>query len=407
MRKTSWFPALLAVSLTFASHLGAAAAVDEWPCFRGPAHDGKSPDKGLLKAWPAGGPKQLWKVDGIGKGFSSVTVSGGRVYVTGDRNDQLTLSCYDLAGKQQWQVEAAPAWTRSHPGSRSSPTIDEGNLYLLSGAGVLGCFDAKTGQKKWTRSTSEFGGKPGGWGYAESVLIFGGLAVFKPGGANCIVALDKRTGRDLWRSSGFSAGPEYSSCLPFNYGGKVLITTGTRAGIVCVDATNGKLLWQNDFAANNTANCPMPAFSDGYVVWANGYGKGGIGLKLTSPSQVQEVWRTRDLDCHHGGYIILGGHVYGNHSSGWSCLDLKTGDRKWFEKGVGKGSLCWADGMFYLFSEREGQAALASCSPQGMEITGRVQVDGSGPSWAHPVVIGGRLYLRYDDNLYCFDVRNR
>jgi outer membrane protein assembly factor BamB len=164
------------------------------------------------------------------------------------------------------------------------------------------------------------------------------------------------------------------------------------------------VLWTNRFSAGNTANCPTPAYSDGYVFWANGYNKGGICLKLGANGQASEAWTTADMNCHHGGYVIHNGYVYGNNGNGFACLDLKTGEKKWQERAVGKGSLCWADDMLYLFSER-GQAALATCSPDRLEMKGEVRVEGEGPSWAHPVVIGGRLYLRYDTNLYAYDVK--
>jgi outer membrane protein assembly factor BamB len=384
---------------------GAEPAAGEWPSFRGPNRDGKSPDTGLLKSWPEGGPRLLWKQTGIGEGYSSVAVADGTVYITGDKQGKLVLATFDLEGNPKWQADCGPAWTRSHPGSRATPTIDGDRVYLYSGVGILSCLDAKTGRLLWSRDAKEFGGSPGGWGYAESVLIHGNLAIFKPGGQNCIVAVDKTTGRNVWTSRGFSAGPEYSSCLVFVHDGMTMLTTGTREGIVCVNPTSGALLWANDFSAGNTANCPTPAYADGYVFWANGYGKGGICLKLGPGGTATEAWRTGDMVCHHGGYVIHEGHIYGNNGNGWACLELKTGEVKWRERAVGKGSLCWADGMLYLFSETRGQAALATCSPDGLEITGRVQVEGEGPSWAHPVVVGGRLYLRYDTNLYCFDVK--
>jgi outer membrane protein assembly factor BamB len=395
------------VGLLTSTWAASAASPDEWPGWRGSNRDGKSPDTGLLKHWPQEGPKLLWKVDFLGGGYSNVAVSGGTVYTTGDVDDKLVIFAFDSNGNLLWKTEADQAWTRSHAGSRSTPTIDDGNLYLLSGHGLIGCYDAKTGRQKWTRQTKEFGGRSGGWGYAESILIDQDRAIVKPGGANCIVALDKRTGETVWTSTGFTAGPEYSSCLRVDYEGQPIIVTGTRSGLVCVDANDGRLLWSNDWSANNTANCPTPAYSDGYVFWANGYGKGGICMKLRSESRkvtADVAWTTQDMVCHHGGYVIEDGFVYGNHGGGWSCLDLETGEVMWNERGVGKGSLCYADGMLYLFGERGGKAALATCSPEGMEIRGTFSVEGTGTSWAHPVVIGGRLYLRYDVNLYCFDV---
>ena len=234
-------------------------------------------------------------------------------------------------------------------------------------------------------------GLPGGWGYAESVLIDKNLAIFKPGGKNCIVALDKTSGETVWKSSGFDAGPEYGSSIAVTFQGQPMIITGTNRGIFAVDATNGKLLWSNDWSEHNTANCPTPAYSDGYVFWSNGYGKGGICLKLKMADgkvAADVAWKTHDMVCHHGGYVIHKGCIYGNHDGGWTCLDLKTGKKQWNEKAVGKGSLCFADGMLYLFGEGGGQAALATCSPEGLKLKGKVKVKGDGPSWAHPVVVG-------------------
>jgi outer membrane protein assembly factor BamB len=385
-----------------------ATAVDsDWPGWLGPNRDGKSLDTGLLKQWPADGPKRLWQVDDIGVGFSSVAVTGGKVYITGDRDGKLTISAFDLDGKLLWNADHGPG--RGGPdGGRSTPVIDEGNLYLINGHGLIGCFDAANGRPKWSRAAKEFGGSPGGWGYAESVLIHKNMAIFKPGGKDCIVALDKTNGKTLWKSTGFEAGPEYGSCILVEFEGQPMIVTGTNRGIVAVDAEDGRLLWSNDFSADNTANCPTPAYADGHVFWSNGYGKGGICLKLekTDDGVAADVaWTTRDMVCHHGGYVIHEGCIYGNHDGGWACLDLATGQRKWNERAVGKGSLCFADGMLYLFSESRGRAALATCSPEGLELTGRVEVEGNGPSWAHPVVVGGRLYLRYDTHLYCFAAR--
>ena len=384
-----------------------AEAADQ-PCWRGPNHDGKSAETGLLKQWPEGGPKLLWEVNTIGRGYSTVSVSDGVIYATGDVGDELVVFAFDLNGKLKWKQAIDKAWTRSSPGSRSTPTIDDGRLYVLSGNGVLVCMDAKTGKTNWSKNLRDLGGRSGGWGYAESVLILDGLAIAKPGGENFIVAFDKISGEIKWKSAGFKGGPEYSSCVPFTFNGTELIATGTKSGIVCVSAKTGKVLWSNDFCKGNTANCPDPAYADGYVFWSNGYGKGGICLKLAGSGDnvtAREAWRTKDFVCHHGGYIIDKGHIYGNHSGGYSCMELATGKVKWHEKAVGKGSLCFADGMLYLFGERGGKAALAAFSPDGMEIKGSVTVAGSGPSWAHPVVAGGRLYLRYAENLYCFDIK--
>ncbi len=384
------------------------AASDNWPAWLGPNRDGKSPDRGLLKQWPPDGPPLMWQRNDVGKGFASVAVVDETIYVTGTVGDSLMIFALGLDGQPKWKTPFGPAWTKNYPGSRAAPTLDQGNLYLVSGPGLIGCVDAKTGVPKWRREMREFGGSPPNWGYAESVLILGDLAIVTPGGKKCIVALNKINGQPVWTSQGFQAGAQYGSCIAVEHGGVPMVVAGTAEGIVGVDARNGRVLWSNPFSAHNTANCPTPAYSDGYVFWANGYGKGGICLKLEARGgrvDAREAWTTRDMVCHHGGYVIHQGHIYGNHNNGYVCLDLETGRKKWQERAVGKGSLCYADGMLYLFGEKGGRAALGTCSPEGMEVRGNVSVAGEGPSWAHPVVVGRRLYLRYDTNLYCFDVR--
>ena len=399
---------LLAIMSSGSGVARAADANRDWPCWLGPNHDGKSPDKGLLKEWPAAGPTLLWKAESIGKGFSSPSVSGGMVYVTGDVGDNLVLFAFDANGNPKWKMEHGPAGNLDHPGARSTPTVDGNAVYLLSPGGLIACYNAKTGQRGWTKEMKELGGRAPQWGYAESVLIYENLAIVTPGGQGCVAALDKTSGRPVWGSQGFNAPAHYGSVIPFVFERVPMLAAGTGGGLVSVNPKNGAVLWSNGFSANNTANCPSPAYSDGHVFWANGYGKGGICMKLAVSGDrvtATKAWETKDMVCHHGGYIIDNGFIYGNNGGGWACLDLKTGEKKWSDKGVGKGSLCYADGMLYLFSESKGAAALATCSPDGLKITGRVSVAGTGESWAHPVVIGGRLYLRYDTTLYCFDVK--
>jgi outer membrane protein assembly factor BamB len=391
------------LSTTTAPAIETAAVID-WPCFRGANHDGKSTDTGLLKEWPAGGPKKLWQFSGLGTGFSTVSVSGGTLYTSGDVEGQLMLFALDMDGKLKWKITHDRAWEKSYPGSRSTPTVNNERVYLVSGHGLIGCYDAKSGAKVWTRTMQELGGSTPNWGYAESVLIDGSSAIVTPGGAGCITALDKVTGKTLWQSKGFEGGAHYSSCIAFTFEGKRFVAVGTAEGLFCVDAATGEKSFFNPYSARNTANIPSPAFADGYVFWSTGTGKGGICLKL-GPNGAEEAWKTSELSSHHGGFIIHEGFIYGNHKNGVACLDLKTGQQKWFDKTPGKGSLTFADGMLYLFAENDGAVTLAPASPNGMKCSGQFSVAGEGPSWAYPVVTGGCLYLRYGTTLYCFDVK--
>lgn len=291
----------------------------DWPGWQGALRDGKSPDQGLLSEWPSDGPPLLWKATGLGKGWSNPAVVQGTIYITGEPNEELTVFTYDLDGKPGWKTVVDKGWTGDYPGSRATPTFDGGLLYILSGNGVAVCLDAATGEKKWSRASTEFEGEPGQWGYAESILILGDLAIFKPGGKTCVVAVDKLTGETRWQSEDYEAGPEYGSCLAFTWQGRTMIVTGTRSGLVSLDPATGKVLWTDDWSADNVANCPTPAFADGYVFWANGYGKGGVCMKVTvSGDQVsaERAWTTSDMVCHHGGYIIQDGCIYGNNGNG-------------------------------------------------------------------------------------------
>ena len=398
----------LAVPVFVALTLCARAADGPgWPGWRGPNRDGRSLDRRLLRQWPAAGPRRLWHATGIGEGFSGVAVADGRVYATGKIGSDLVISTFDENGNRGWRAAHGKAWAKNYPGSRATPTISQGRLYLLSGVGRIGCFDAASGRRVWAREMRDFGGRAGGWGYAESVLIARNLAIVQPGGQNCLVALDKSSGQTLWQSPGNGGPAHYSSAILAIQDRVPMIIAANGAGLYAVQPRDGKVLWQHDFSASNTANCPTPVYVDGFVFWATGYGKGGICLEVGTRGRqalIRERWRTRSFDCHHGGYVVDDGYIYGNHGGGWVCAELRSGRVMWEEAGVGKGSVCYADGMLYMFSENGGRVALAEATPRGYRARGGFRVQGNGPSWAHPAVVNGRLYLRYGDNLYCYKV---
>jgi len=402
--------------ITAAALVGAVAALRagpcegaDWPGWRGADRDGRSPDTGLLKSWPDGGPRLLWKATDIGKGFSSVAIAGGVVYISGDVGNEQSLHAYDLAGRKAWSVKHGPGWSgRRSPGAMGSPVVSGGKVYLLSGNGLLKCYDARTGAEKWSKElVRDFGGKQQGWGYSESPLIYKTLCIVKPGGSKCVVALNKDTGETVWTSTGLSDDPAWSSCIAVEFQGQPLIITTVGKRMVGVDARTGQLLWENRRAVGGAA-CTTPVYSDGYVFSATGYGNGGACVKLALAGgkvTATQVWETKDMICHHGGFIVHEGHIYGNHEGGWNCLDLKTGEKKWGGRGVGKGSVCYADGMLYTFGEGGGRMGLLHAKPDGFQEAGQFRVQGRAQSWAYPVVVGGRMYVRYDTNLYVYDVR--
>jgi hypothetical protein len=382
-----------------------------------------------LKKWPRRGPRPLWKAKGIGEGYSSVVVSGGGVYVTGKIGEALALTAFASDGARRWRRVHGPAWTANWPGSRSTPVIDGGRVYLLSAFGVLKSYDAKSGSVRWSVDlVKTFGASIPKYGYTETPLIHGDRLIVTPGGTNCMVALDKRTGRTVWTSKGLDDPAAYGSAIAFELGGAEMIVNMTERGLACVSARDGSFLWRNTRPAGARRLCTSPVYSEGHVFGATGYGRGGACVRLSVEGgrvSAEQAWETKDMDCHHGGYVVVDGRIYGNHRDGWNCLDLRTGRKLWSEDLVGKGSVCYADGMLYLFAETGGRMGLAPATPRAPSLVGDFTIAGSKKgsgadlpwpqrmrrggdnSWAHPSISDGRLYLRYDDNLYVFDVRAR
>jgi outer membrane protein assembly factor BamB len=387
----------------------ANSAEGPWPGWLGQHRDGHSPDTGLLQEWPEGGPKLLWKLDSLGAGWSSAAVANDRVYITGTPAEMQLLYCFSLEGKEIWKVEQSPRCSHAkYFGARSTPTVDGNRLYVTGGDGLVTCHDAADGRIVWKRDmVKELGGKVGGWRYAESVLILDNLAIVTPGGQQAVVALDKTNGEVVWKSP-VSVTAGYSSCILIPDRGGAIIVNGSQSGLFAVDARTGKEVWTRDFAANNTANVPTPAFADGHLFWAVGYGKGAICFRVSHEDgkwRFDEAWTSKDLNCHPGNYVVVQGRVYGKGKGGLACLDLKTGATLWTQRKIPTGQVSWADGRLYVFADARGVASLVEPSDSDGKLNGRIQVDGEGASWAYPVVAGGRLYLRYDTNLYCYNVK--
>jgi len=381
----------------------------DWPTFLGPKRDGISPDTGLLKTWPEAGPAQLWKNTNIGPGWSSVAVVGDLLYTTGNEGENQMLICIDVkTGKELWRAAQGPKSDhKKYDGARATPTVDGDHIYLTNGKGLVTCQSAKDGKVIWKKNMStDFGGKVGGWQYAESVTILGKLAIVVPGGAQGVVALDKSTGSKVW-TSGATLTAGYCSLLPVTVGKDTILVTGSQSGLIAIDPKNGKEIYRNPFAENNTANTPTPAFSDGYLFWSVGYNKGSICLKVTNANgkwNFEEAWKSGEFGSHPGNFVVANGQIYGKGKRGLTCLDLKTGQTLWGTPGYA-GQATFADNLVYAFSDQGGKLALVEPLAGEGRVKGKIHVEGTGSSWSHPVVINGRLFVRYDTNLYCFDVK--
>jgi len=384
---------------------------DSWPQWQGVNHDNISPDKGLLKSWPKEGPKLLWKFDDCGKGYSTVSIADGTIFTAGDFGDDAVVIALDMNGKLKWKGKGGRGWKASHPGSRGTPTYNDGMVYYLSGSGSIVALDAKTGATVWeVDTTSSYGAKWGSWGLAESLYVDGDNVLCMPGGSKgFMVALNKKTGKAAWVSDKFKDAASYCSPLVVNVAGMRQIISMSAKNVVGLDAKSGELLWSSPKVTEYDVNVTTPVFKDGCFYVTSGYGAGGKLLKIGADGKsVSEVWSSKELDNHHGGVVLLDGCIYGagDRSSGWWCLDFKTGKKMWQDKGVGKGSVTCADGMLYCLSEN-GCAALVEASPAGYKESGRFNLppEPKDPFWAHPVVCGGRLYVKHANFLYAYDVK--
>ena len=415
LRRSLATQTLLATCLLSIAHADAP-----WPQFRGPNADGRSTETGLSKEWPRGGPKLLWTAKGCGIGYSSVSIGNGLIYTMGVIGEGTFVIALDLDGQRKWRKQIGAADDRSfcsgayrkYKGTRSTPTICGDRLYVETQVGDVACLNAVTGDEIWSLNmVKEFGARNARWGLSESPLVDGDRLIVCPGGANAgIVALNRNTGETVWVCRETTGVPSYASPVLVDHGGLRQIVTSMERSAVGVHADTGKLLWRVERANRWQVNAPNAIFHDGHIFLSSGYGLGSVLLKLHvdgGQASVTEVWQNRRLDNHHGGVVLVDGYLYGsNMKRQWLCLDFKTGEVMYTERGVGKGSVTYADGMLYCLGESGGPIALVKATPEGHQIVSRFKIPGGrGHVWAHPVVCGGRLYIRYVDQLHAYDVK--
>jgi len=425
-----FFAGLLAADIpggTAGLSSSASRTQGDWPQWRGPNRDGISTDKGLLKDWTAHPPKLLWTADGLGRGYASVTIAGGRIYTTGNLTAGQSVTCLNAAdGKIVWQKDITDAVPKhAYDGSRCSPSIDGDRLYAIASSGKIACLKTADGSEIWAKDfKTEWGGRMmSGWGFSESPLVDGDWVLCTPGSSDAmIVALDKQTGNEIWRTkmpaSGGKGGAGYSSIVVSHGGGVKQYVQLIGQGVIGVQASDGKLLWEYDGIANKTANIPTPIISGDYVFASTGYGAGAALLKLVKDGdgikcEEQYFLPGDKAQNHHGQMVLKDGYVYfGNkHGNGFPiCLELATGKIVWggTQRGPGNGSaaICYADGNV-VFRYQSGEVALIEATPAGYHLKGAFKPDyvGKDPCWAQPVITGGCLYLRDQDKLMCYDDR--
>lgn len=386
----------------------------DWPQWRGPSRDGLSSETGLLKQWPAAGPARLWRVGNLGAGYGSLAVQGERIFLQMTVGRQSAVASLDRAsGRIIWSKALGPAGSNDRgSGPRGTPTIDGDRLYVLTESGDLACLSLQTGAVVWQRNIlKEFSGGNITWLVSESPLVDGNNVIVSPGGARAAVAaLDKMTGKTVWTSRELSDSAGYASAIAADVQGVRTIMTLTSEAAVGLRASDGKLMWRYTRVANRTANIATPVFHENKVFFSSAYDTGGVLLGLTAEAgavKAKEIYFTRDMQNHHGGVLLVNGYLYGFNNAILTCLDFATGKMMWRDRSVGKGSMTYADGNLYILGE-DNVVGMAEATPAGYRERGRFQISDEGwPSWAHPVVSGGTLYIRNQSTLAAYDIRSR
>lgn len=422
---------LLLITVVFC--VGVPLLAGDWPQWRGPNRDGHSKDTGLLKQWPKDGPKLLWTFEKAGVGYSGPAIVGDRLYILGsddpDKGDKEFFLCINVKdGKEVWRKEVGTSAggysTGWGGGPRSTPTVDGDHVYILGAKGDLQCRKVSDGEQVWTLNINkDLGGRmQNNWGRTESVLIDGDHLICTPGGdKGAIACLDKKDGKVIWRSKELTDPAAYSSLVINNYGVKHYVTL-LASGVVGVRASDGKLLFKSAAGKNGTAVIPTAVVNDKYVFATSGYGSGCGLLELTTDGtdsvKAKEVYLNKAMINHHGGIIRVGEYIYGfSDKGGWVCLDYLKLDKDkedpvWKSSKLDKGSLVYADGLFFCYGQGKGVCAMIEATPKEWKELGRFEIPQksktprkSGAIWTHPVVANGRLFLRDHEYLFCYDVK--
>lgn len=400
---------------------------DDWPHWRGPNRNDKSSETDLLERWPTGGPKQLWVNQKSGLGYSGFAIVKGRLFTLGLEDGKEFGLCLDAdSGKELWRTNIGPQFQNSWgDGPRSTPSVSGDRVYFMTAAGHVACLKVGDGAEVWNVKMSDFGGEVPTWGYAESPLVDGDQVVCTPGGKkNTIVALNKNTGKVIWKSepitrvldSGKKTSPavaHYSSILPVVHDGKKQYVQLTVLAVVGVDAATGKTLWQVPFPGR-VAVIPSPIYDEGSVYVTAGYGAGSKLIKLGDNNEWSETWFTKGMQNHHGTAIKVGDYFYGSSAKAFACQSAEDGEPVWSERRIKKGALSYADGLFYHVQENDGKVLLFAASPEG-----KIEARGSfilapqskrrnrkGAVWVHPVISNGKLYLRDQEFIHCYDIKD-
>ena len=390
--------------------------------FRGVGRTGIYKETGLLKKWQEAGPNVLLSIEGVGKGFSQPIFADNKIFITGIKRDTTDiLSAYNLQGDLLWETPYGRSWTASYIDSRSTPTYENGRLYVCSGTGQVSCVEAATGNLIWQVNASQkYNGQIYKHGDAEALLVTKNAVLYTTGGEqNAMVALDKKDGSLVWKSGSLGGAKAYASPVLINHYGKDIILAQTSKDIIALQPKDGTILWSYNLLQYHLISTGVGAqanpalYHNGEIFVTSGYDHPGVMLSLSEDgSSVQLKWKNDTIDTHIGGVVLVDGNIYGsnweNNARGkWASVNWKTGRTNWETKWENKGSIIYADGMLYLLEEKRGNVALVEPSPETLKIVSTFKVEeGAGPYWAHPAIYDGKLFIRHGDVLMVYNIKD-
>lgn len=406
---------IVTVLLIIMSSINVFSQVYDW---RGPNRTGVYNEKNLLKKWPESGPELLWAKEGIGFGYSSAVVANETVYVTGRKDKNDVLTALNLDGTEKWSIIYGKAWTRNFDGTRCTPTVVGKQIFLVSGGGDIVCVSSE-GKVVWSQNHYElYDAKPPMFGVSESPLYVDGKIIATCGGERAsMIAFNISNGDVIWEAEPINEEPLYVNPLLVHHNGRKLIVTNTNTHIIGVDAEKGKLLWKINYdeesgirrSFKNHANTPI--YKDGKIFLAAGHKFTGIQLGLSDDgTAVKVLWKNKDINSHLGGIVLVDGYLYSsnfihNSMGNWVCVDWETGETKWSTQWYNKGPVIAAEGMLYLYEEKNGHVGLAQANPEKLEVISEFKIEkGKAQHWAHPVIHEGKLYIRHGEFLMVYDI---
>ncbi len=386
--------------------------------FRGPDRDGNFPAKNLLKQWPEDGPKQLLKVDSLGKGHSSVIYSNEVMYITGMMDTLDYMSAVDMKGSILWQTSYGTAWRKSYPDTRSTPTLFDNKLYVVSGVGELVCLDAKSGKIIWyVNVDKDFGGEWSRFGVSESPLIINDLVICSPGGEKTsIVAFNAKTGELAWQSKSVGGNRIYASPTIYKVKKKKYILALTNQNLICLNPKDGSIKWtfENDTASTGFKAGPFtntPIYVGNEIFMSHGYDYPAMMIEVSKKNDAATLkWTDTIFDNHHHGYVLKDGYIYGtnwknNRIGNWVCMEWATGKIMYNEKWGTKGTIIAADDMFYIYEEKSGKIGLLQPNPEKFDLKSSFKItEGNGPHWSHLSIYDGKLFVRHGEVLMVYDI---